>query len=107
MEENKIIVFAPPGEIPSVVGQGIAVSTWEMEDIPTKEKMAQYLLNLNNLREVLSSAVQEQLPTDMENLTFSEANSIEKMLLQLQNALNRMESTFPACGEAICGGDYL
>lgn len=60
-------------------------TTWQREDIPHPSQMTQYLANITNLRGLLPITGPE-VPTDMEGLTYQEANDIEEILLLVDQA---------------------
>lgn len=84
---------------------------WVYADIPSHTQMSRYLNNLYLLRQALG--VSSPLPISMDNLTFTGANNIEQMLLDVHLALQRevdikksyIDSTANAyrCGEVYSG----
>lgn len=61
---------------------------WEMTDWPDERSMAQYLADLAKLRRALSAfSTTPPVPADMEDLTLDEANSIEKILEDVDQLL--------------------
>ena len=67
-------------EISELAGLNLTTKTdWAMWDIPTKSDMTRYLNNIMTIRAYCGST--EALPTSMDNLTFTYANNIEKILL--------------------------
>lgn len=82
---------------------------WSREDIPFASQCAAYIANVRTLRDML-----DQLPTtpacpeSMDGWTWGAANDLEQILVDLEDALRRLElsATVP-CGAAECGGDYI
>lgn len=82
---------------------------WSREDVAFASQCAAYLANVRALRDVL-----DQLPTtpacpaSMNGWTWGAANDLEKILVDLEDALRRLDlSATVACGAAECGGDYI
>lgn len=46
-------------------------------------------------------------PTTLENLLWTTANTIERMLLRTNQSLENLRASAVPCGTATCGGDYL
>lgn len=70
-------------EIAELAGLTLVTKTnWTMWDIPTTDDMVRYLNNIQAIRGLVSgvSAVPE-VPTTMNNLTYTTANDIEKILV--------------------------
>lgn len=70
-------------EIAELAGLSLVTKTdWTMWDIPTDADMTRYLNNIRTLRGLIAdvSAVPE-VPTTMNNLTYTTANNIEKIIL--------------------------
>lgn len=70
-------------EIAELAGLSLVTKTnWTMWDIPTTDDMLRYLNNIRALRGLIAdvSAVPE-VPTTMNNLTYTTANNIEKIIL--------------------------
>lgn len=81
---------------------------WLEQDIPTPQQMNEYLENIRVIRSVLElMQTTPTAPDSMDNLTYQKANDIEKILIAVEETIQRMISTFVPCGPAICGGDYL
>lgn len=88
-------------------GSSDAVWRENDEDIDADQFNA-YIANVSALRGVLNMlSSTPQTPSTLENLLYTQANDIEKILFDIDATLRRMASTFPVCGEALCGGDYL
>lgn len=80
---------------------------WSKETAPSVSQMQQYLANVSALRSVVSDGVSLSVPADMKNLTVTEANNIEQILVTVNDLLMRMLLTLVPCGAATSGGDYL
>lgn len=79
--------------------------TWYESDIPTQSLMAAYLANVLSVYTALMA--DPALPATMEKLDYTGANQIEQALVDLEETVNVMITTFIPCGEAVCGGDNL
>lgn len=67
-------------EISDIVGFGFETKTdWRMWDIPKATDMERYLHNIRVIRDAFTIDI--ELPATMDNLTYNEANNIEKILL--------------------------
>lgn len=82
---------------------------WSREDVAFSSQCAAYIANVRTLRDTL-----DQLPTtpacpeNMNGWTWGAANDLEQILVDLEDALRRLElSATVACGAAECGGDYF
>lgn len=85
-------------EIAEMVGVTLSIKTdWTMEDCPTSVDTARYMNNIRVLRDVFG--ITTVIPTNMEKFTYTTANTIEALLLDLRS---RAE-TFGRCGELMCG----
>lgn len=69
-------------EISDMLNLGLVTKTdWSMRDIPTASEMERYLNNVAVLREqVADDTSVPELPTSMNNLTYTDANNIELVL---------------------------
>lgn len=68
---------------------------WAEGDRPTQAQMEQYLQNVSNIRaalEVLQST--PSVPGDMVDLTYGEANDIERILVDVETVINRVVAGF-------------
>lgn len=90
-------------------GYGIGVSVnpkqdWIDEDIPTVQQMSAYLQDISNIRNAIPVFADTPIvPTDMDYLTFDEANAIEKILVDVEQLLNNMAAAWFYCGDLYCG----
>ena len=86
-------------EISDIAGLNLTTKTdWAMWDVPTVADMERYLNNIKVIRAAFSGN-EYSLPDNMNELTYSSANNIEKVLL---NALWVLQ-TAPRSGELLCG----
>lgn len=89
----------PTGQLPEWTRSGIAFAS----------QCATYLDNVRALRAALTmQATTPACPPDMNGWTWGEANDLEKILVDLEDAILRLDlSAMVPCGPATCGGDYL
>lgn len=81
---------------------------WDVTDIPTQAQLTVYLTNLTTLRAVLAVlSTTPQVPPDMDELIYTEANDIEKILADIDLLLTKTAAAFRHCGAAVCGGSGL
>lgn len=77
---------------------------WQISDIPTPAQMTQYLGYVSDLRSAITVPDNTpDVPTDMVNLTHTEANNIEKILLQVDALVTLMLTMYVYSGEVYCG----
>lgn len=77
---------------------------YAMQDIPIVTQMAQYLSDLETLREAFSVfTTTPAVPEDMDDLTVDEANNIEKILRDLDTLITYMVAAFVYSGEVYSG----
>lgn len=80
-------------------------------DFPTVSVFEHYIEQLRTLRNTLklfiTTPVVPGVSRERPYMTVQEANDIEKILTDVEAALNIIATTFVPCGEALCGGDYL
>lgn len=75
--------------------------TWFVDDVPTAGQLAQYLENVQALRNVISSAqFSADLPQSMAVLTYVGANAIEQILTEINAYITAMQSVFLCSGMA-------
>lgn len=79
-----------------------AKTDWQREDIPTPAQMQTYLDNVSTIRAAYS-VLAPQVPSDMEHLTFEEANDIEKILIAVDELLERVLQSFVYSGMVYSG----
>ena len=94
------LVAGPVVEYPSI--QPPIGTTWYESDIPTASQLAQYLANVKAIRETIENQSPEP-PADMANLTYEEANDIERILLAMDAFITNMIDAYFYSNEIICG----
>lgn len=78
--------------------------TWYETDVPASETMGKYLENLSKLRSVIiAPASTPAIPSDMDGLTVTEANNIEKIIADLNQLLINMPLAWFYSGELYAG----
>lgn len=66
-------------------------SPWEINDIPTRKNMEDYLTNVQNLRSFFTLlSTTPETPEDMVGLTYEEANDIEKILFDVDYIIQKL-----------------
>lgn len=81
--------------------------TWYESDVPTSSLLSAYLANVGNLKSTLTLPTgTPAVPDDMEGLTQTEANNIEKILEIINEYLVSLQKIFLRCGHAICGNNF-
>lgn len=75
--------------------QDIEVKTdWKMEDIPIIDHADRIISNLNKIRNTVRIPYDTpEVPCDLDMLTFEEANDIEKIILYVGEAAERLRTT--------------
>lgn len=92
-----------------LTGYGYVVSVsprqdWQGADIPTPESMTAYLADVAALRAALTVAAgTPEVPEDMEQLTWQEANNIEQILLDVDTLVTNMAAAWFYSGEIYAG----
>lgn len=77
---------------------------WTASDMPKPSDMAAYLSDVEKLRAVIPVMLTTpDAPPDAEKLTYSEANNIEKILLDINTLLNNMTAAWFYSGELYSG----
>jgi hypothetical protein len=88
-------------------GYTVAVSPktdWANADIPNETQMTAYLADIQALIDAYYTlTTTPSLPSDIEGLTYSEANDIEQILLDMKTLLDNMIAEFRYCGEIFSG----
>lgn len=78
------------------MGYGITIQSradWSISDIPRLSDMQQYIADLNQLRNaVVVFSETPLIPENMEYLDYMKANNIEKILLDLDEVINKIVS---------------
>lgn len=89
-------------------GNAIEVSPktdWTREDIPTPDQRLHYLEQIQKVRDVLTVyQTTPAVPADMEDLTHTEANDIEKILFDVDELITNMIAAYYYSGE-LYGGE--
>ena len=81
--------------------------TWYESDVPTSSLLSAYLANVGNLKSTLTLPTgTPAVPDDMEGLTQTDANNIEKILEIINEYLVSLQKIFLRCGHAICGNNF-
>lgn len=77
---------------------------WTVSDIPTESQMETYLDNVRALRNALTVPDSvPQVPSDMDNLTYQEANDIERIILAVDALITNMMDAWFYSNEVFCG----
>lgn len=88
-------------------GYSVSVSSrtnWAMTDIPRQTDMETYLADVRTLRGVVAMLdTTPQTPESMALLDWSKANNIEKILVDVEDTLNRMQAAWFYAGDLFSG----
>lgn len=76
--------------------------TWFEDDIPTPSQMTQYLANVAAIRAAITADT-PATPESMANLTYTEANDIEQILIDIDDALTRAAAAWFYSGDLFSG----
>lgn len=77
---------------------------YSMQDIPRESQMAQYISDVNALRDsFVVFQTTPPMPADMVRLTYTEANNIEKILRDIDSLITLMVAEFKYSGEVFAG----
>lgn len=74
---------------------------WVLTDIPTLTEMNKYTTTLTALKQTLSAS--QQIPDTMRFLNFSNANNIEKLLVELNDIYDLLLKSMFYSNEVYCG----
>ena len=81
-------------------GYGVSVITktdWTVGDVPRAAQMTQYLADITALKAIFYGTT--ELPATMDNLSYTDGNNIEILLLEIETYINRMVAGFnKKCG---------
>ena len=78
---------------------------WTISDIPRAAQMERYLQDVTTIRAALTlGPTVPPVPGDMDGLTVTEANNIERILLDVEAAINRISAAWFYSGE-LYGGE--
>lgn len=81
----------------------ITKTDWVKSDFPSATEMGRYLGNIQKCITQFNALPGLILPVSMSNLTYVDANNIEKILLGLDEMINIMVAAFRECGTFYCG----
>lgn len=100
---HRAAVFADDGE--SIIRWDEWTDTeWNEHDIPTESICAEYLRNIRALRDRFPiDAETPNVPEDMDELHFTEANDIEQILVDVNDVVSRIDHSYIYAGEAFAG----
>ena len=77
---------------------------WQMQDIPTPAQMQRYLADISTIRAALAVMPSTpEAPTSMAGLTYTDANAIEQILLDVDALITKLISAYYYSGELIAG----
>jgi len=76
---------------------------WTIYDIPMAAQMERYLQDVATLRAALTIGPVPPGPADMDDLTVDGANNIERILVAVEDALNRMVAAWYYSGDLYSG----
>lgn len=80
---------------------------WAITDIYYVDQLETYLGNVKKCKIQLVGAYDVPLPEDVYYWDYEDANNIERCLIWLRQALDRMRQAYIYCGTINCGGDIL
>ncbi len=79
-------------------------TNWVESDIPLQPQMEHYLEDLRRIRGVLTQpSTTPSAPTDMAQLTYTEANHIESILFTTNRLMDWMDSIYYYAGDLFAG----
>lgn len=94
--------YATPGYAPVEVAEGRR--RWMFSDVPTPAQLEQYLANTAALRSAVPVyASTPRTPADMVGLTIAEANAIERILVDVDDLLQKIAAAWFRSGELQSG----
>lgn len=77
---------------------------WQMQDIPTPAQMQRYLVDIGAIRAALAvMPTTPEVPASMDKLTYTDANDIEQILLDVDALITKLISAYYYSGELIAG----
>lgn len=77
---------------------------WYKDDVPTASEMAQYIANINVLRNVIAIFdTTPETPKNMDLLDYIKANNIEKILTDINQLVMNMAAAWFYSGDLYCG----
>lgn len=81
-------------------------NVWQIGDIVTQIEWAQYIANVQALRDAYYAMVNSpELPEPTAPLTFDGANAIEKLLYDISKLYDAMVASYRLCGAFKCGSN--
>ena len=80
---------------------------WAITDIYYVDQLETYLGNVKKCKIQLVGAYDVPLPEDVYYWDYEDANNIERCLIWLRQAVDRMRQAYIYCGTVNCGGDIL
>jgi hypothetical protein len=84
-----------------VVNVGEIKTDWTQDDVFSIDDMSRYLDNVKAVKAAFHGTT--ALPETMRNIGYEAANSIERLLLEVEAAINRLYLSVWVCGEVYCG----
>ena len=83
-------------------------TTWSQQSIPTKTQLNRYLSNVTALRKAVAlMSGTPSVPKDMEALTASEANNIERILVNCDQVIRSMSQVYPAAAQPLVYAGFV
>ena len=77
---------------------------WQMQDIPTPAQMQRYLADISTIRAALAvMPTTPEAPASMAGLTYTNANDIEQILLDVDALITKLISAHYYSGEVYTG----
>lgn len=92
-----------------IAKQGYAITVrpktdWTEADIPTPAQMQRYLADISTIRAALAVMPSTpDAPASMDKLTYTDANNIEQILLDVDALITKLISAYYYSGELIAG----
>lgn len=81
-----------------------AKQDWTLADIPTQEQMAAYIADIASIRAALPVTQKTPpAPEEADNLTYTQANDIEQILLDVEELIQKLALTFVYSGQPYSG----
>ena len=84
----------------------ITKTDWTKTDFPTENEMQRFLLNITLLQNRFHPS-EVEMPASMKWLGYAGANSIEQILLDIEEMRKKMIEEYRYCGTITCGGGVL
>ena len=69
---------------------------WEMLDIPTQQEMSDYLKTVRSLKGLWGAIT--AIPARMDRISYEDANNIERLLIEVNEQLEKVSSVFILSG---------